>query len=244
MVEEDSMTGRDLSSPIPVTCSGRHGLVQTQDTSTQTDAQTDELEGVRDSVVRFSQQLQATQELLDHKEVCVCKTTIISLCSVVDYMIPTSWQHADCIIEQSFLAVGPCFMPIKIILYSASTLISLIDHITVHAQNALEKREWTITELRRQLENQQEMVEQQATNICKLRADIRHKSIELNEVSIQKLQAAISEKDTSMALLELQGSVGMSHSPQVQVLTQERIRLMKELKSKVNGLASPLGGVH
>ena len=69
MVEEDSMTGRDLNSPIPVTCSGRHGLVQTQDTSIQTDAQTDELERVRDSVVRFSQQLQATQELLDHKEV-------------------------------------------------------------------------------------------------------------------------------------------------------------------------------
>ena len=61
---------------------------------------------------------------------------------------------------------------------------------------------------------------------------MRHQSIELTEVSIQKLQAAISEKDTAMALLELQG--GMTNRTQAHSLTQERVQLMKELKIKVS----------
>ena len=78
------------------------------------------------------------------------------------------------------------------------------------------------------------MVQQQATLISAMRADMRHQSIELTEVSIQKLQAAISEKDTAMALLELQGGARMSNRAQVHTLTQERVQLMKELKSKVS----------
>ena len=89
-----------------------------------------------------------------------------------------------------------------------------------------------------ELKSQRNFCMQQEKIIDYLKSDMRSKNAHLLDNSIQCLQAAISEKDSSMALLEMQGTASLKNRSGMHNLRQEKNKLMKELKEKVrvNGL--------
>ena len=86
--------------------------------------------------------------------------------------------------------------------------------------------------LNRELKLQQSFVLQQERVVEELKAEVRNKNAQLLDNGIQRLQAAISEKDSAMALIEMQGRASQKNSC-IQILKQEKNKLMKELKEKV-----------
>lgn len=66
--------------------------------------------------------------------------------------------------------------------------------------------------------------------IASLRVDNKQKTAEVLEVQQQKLQRAISDKDSAIAVVELQKGPS---SPQAEALKEERGQLMRELREKV-----------
>ena len=92
--------------------------------------------------------------------------------------------------------------------------------------------------LNREMKSQRNFCLQQEKLIEDLKAEMRSKNAQLLDNSIQCLQAAISEKDSSIALLEMQGTASLKNRSCIHGLKQEKSKLMKELKEKVRGRSS------
>ena len=87
--------------------------------------------------------------------------------------------------------------------------------------------------LNRELKSQRKFCLHQEKIIDDLKAEMRSKNAQLLDNSIQCLQAAISEKDSSIALMEMQGTASLKNRSGIHNLKQEKNKLMRELKEKV-----------
>lgn len=78
---------------------------------------------------------------------------------------------------------------------------------------------------------QKEIILEQSVSLENMRTELKHKSLILLEVHIDQLQTTISEKDTTVGILELRGT--HKHRKSLGLLQREKLKLTKELKSKV-----------
>ena len=98
-------------------------------------------------------------------------------------------------------------------------------------QDALNETLKISAKIKEELDEQKDLHTRQSNIITDITTELNHKTIQLLEVDIQRLQTAISEKDASLALLEMKEEV--SCVQQRSYGRQEKARLMKELKNKV-----------
>ena len=103
----------------------------------------------------------------------------------------------------------------------------------VLTQEDLKHSEDLADKLNRELKSQRNFCLQQEKLIDDLKVEMRSKNAQLLDNSIQCLQAAISEKDSSIARLEMQGTASLKNRSCIHSLKQEKSKLMKELKEKV-----------
>lgn len=87
-----------------------------------------------------------------------------------------------------------------------------------------------VCEVEEMLEIKDRAIRQQLITMDEIRTELKTKTLQLLDIDIDQLQTVISEKDTSIGLLEMKHIFGKHHDR----LQKEKMKLTKELKSKVH----------
>ena len=98
----------------------------------------------------------------------------------------------------------------------------------ISMQNELTETEATVRNLRQEIEEKRILCANQTILINELKSELSNKVLELE---IKFLQDAISDKDTSLALLEMCTSI--HQETYMKTVQKEKMKLMEELRNKV-----------